>query len=231
MSNLLSNQIAKIGLVIVFMMTSISVQLNAQNKTDDQGRKQGVWEKKKSDGRLHYRGQFKDDIPYGKFKYYDKTGFIKTLLEYQTPDSVIATHYHGNGKKSAYGYYVNQKKEGVWRFYDRKGVKSSEQIYVNGLKNGKQTIYNLNGSVSRVTFYKNDVENGYRKTFNTDGELLSEGEIRDGHMDGMQKIYRAGKINIEGAYKHSVRDGEWKYYDEKGELYKTEVYELGIKKN
>ncbi|MGB0390828.1 MAG: toxin-antitoxin system YwqK family antitoxin [Salibacteraceae bacterium] len=218
-------------LILFGFIFSNSITAQKTNVTDENGLKQGYWEKKQSNGSTKYKGQFKDDKPYGKFKYYDKHGTIITILEYSSPDSAIATHYHSSGKKAAYGYYVHQKKEGVWRFYDRTGLLASKENFKDGVLEGEYIVYNLNGSISRETFYVKGVENGYRKTFSSEGELLTEGNILDGQMDGIQKIYRGGKINIQGAYKHAVRDGEWNYYDENGELYKTEIYELGIRKN
>lgn len=50
-------------------------------------------------------------------------------------------------------------------------------------------------------------------------------------MDGVQIWYRNGVINIKGAYKHAVQDGDWIFYDADGQPNKTEHYDLGIKKD
>ena len=225
-SKLFSN-IFRNFLFLFFLFTG-SV-LFAQNKVDEQGRKQGVWEKNRENGKVKYRGQFKDDIPYGKFKYYDEKGVLETVMEFKNADTTLATHYHNNGKKAAYGYYVHHKKEGKWRFYDKKGVLANEQVYKKGKKYGELKVYNLNGTISRETFFVDDIENGYRKTYDSEGVLLTEGEVKDGEPNGMQIWYRSGKINIKGAYKHSVPDGEWVYYDANGKPYRTELYDLGVK--
>lgn len=218
-------------LVLLFLFSGASLLAQDKNKTDNQGRKQGYWEKVDKNGKLKYKGQFENDVPYGKFKYYDSDGAITLILEFISADTAIATHYHSNSKKAAYGYYVHQKKEGVWRFYDKKGVLASSEEFKNGVKHGKYTVYNLNGTVSRETYYVDGMENGYRKTFDANGKILTEGNIKDGQMDGEQITYRAGVINIRGSYKHAVRDGQWTYYDADGKVYKVELYELGIKKN
>lgn len=225
------SQVFKLSFVFLMLLISNQMFAQADNTTDENGLKQGYWVKKDKNGKVKYRGQFKDGVPYGKFKYYNSTGAIVSVLEYQSPDSVLATHSHPNGKKSGFGYYVNQKKEGVWRFYDREGVLSSKVSYTNNLKNGPYIVYNLNGSISRETVFINDVENGYRKTFSSSGELLTEGEILDGQKDGMQIIYKNGIVNIQGAYKHAVRQGDWYYFDQNGKQYKMEHYELGVKTN
>ena len=61
--------------------------------------------------------------------------------------------------------------------------------------------------------------------------ILTEGPIKDGQMNGLQKVYKGGEISVEGTYKHAVKDGEWIYFNEEGIIYKRELYELGFKKN
>lgn len=210
---------------------SSSVWSQTYNKVDENGLKQGLWKKEHSNGNTKYKGQFKDDQPFGIFKYYNDKGVIITILEYVSADSAIATHYHTTSKKAAYGYYVNQQKEGVWRFYDRKGLLSSKETFKAGVKDGEYIVYNLDGSISRETFYVEGIENGYRKTFDGKGLIISEGPIKDGQMDGLQKVYKGGELSVQGKYKHAVKDGEWIYYNEEGIIYKKELYELGVKKN
>lgn len=216
--------------ILFFLVYSGTVFAQPPNKTDENGKKQGYWEVEHSNGTTRYKGQFEHGVPTGKFKYYNEKGTIVTILVFTSNDSATATHFHTNSKKAATGVYVNQLKEGFWRFYDKKGILASEQQYDKGVKNGPSKVFNLDGSISRESFYVNDIENGYRKTYDNQGNVLTEGQIKDGQMDGVQIWYRSGVINIKGAYKHAVQDGDWIFYDEKGNPYKTEHYELGIKK-
>ncbi len=216
---------------VLMFFASINLKSQTYNQVDENGLKQGVWKKEHSNGNTKYKGQFKDDQPYGIFKYYNDKAVIVTVLEYVSYDSAIATHYHSNSKKAAYGYYVNQKKEGVWRFYDRTGILSSKETFKEGVKDGEYLVYNLDGSISRETFFVNGIENGYRKTYDGKGMILTEGPIKDGQMNGLQKVYKGGEISVEGTYKHAVKDGEWIYFNEEGIIYKRELYELGFKKN
>jgi len=39
--------------------------------------------------------------------------------------------------------------------------------------------------------------------------------------------YETGKLKISGQYKMDKKEGDWKYYDEKGKLTKTEKYAAG----
>lgn len=226
-----TNNLVLILTLIFCTLLGGSLEAQDYNQSDANGLKQGLWKKKHSNGNTKYKGQFKDNQPYGIFKYYNTGGELVTVLEYTASDTAIATHYHTNSIKAAYGYYVNQKKEGVWRFYDKKGVISSKETYKEGEKHGLYVVYNLDGSVSRETTFVNGVEEGLRKTYDRTGEILTEGFVKDGQMDGLQKTFKNGIINVEGSYKHAVKDGEWLFYDADGKIYKKEYYELGIKKN
>ncbi len=204
--------------------------LSAQekNRLDEQGRKQGYWEKRWSNGNLKYKGHFKDDKPVGEFIRYDSRLNVIARINYKDNDTAVAVLFHPNGKKAAEGIYINQKKQGLWRFYDRKGVLASEATYVDGVKNGPYKVYYLDGTLSRETYFVDGKENGYRTEYYANGKKRFEGTIKDGQPDGYVKYYyENGKVELEGNYRHLVRDGIWKYYDEKGKLKREIHYDLG----
>lgn len=230
MSRLKYDYIYVFGVIIAVLCPSISIA-QGLNYTDANGLKQGVWKAKLTTGGGKYKGQFKDDIPFGTFKYYDKRGAIISSLKYISNDSAVISYFHSNDRVSAKGSYVDQFRHGVWEFYDQGGILKSRKNYIYGTENGIYIVYNKNGTRSRETSYVDGIENGYRKTYNIQGEILTEGDIVDGHMNGRQIIYSAGKISVQGAYKHAVKDGEWTYYDKKGDIYKKEVYLLGERIN
>ena len=79
----------------------ISIPLFAQetevqyNQTDEQGRKQGAWQKyHPGDSVLRYKGHFKDDQPYGKFTHYFINGMTKVELTYNTSERSLARTYY-----------------------------------------------------------------------------------------------------------------------------------------
>ena len=55
--------------------------LEAQNKTDEKGRKQGKWSKAYPNGQVKYSGEFKDDKEIGTFSYYSKNGKLTQTIE------------------------------------------------------------------------------------------------------------------------------------------------------
>ena len=51
---------------------------------------------------------------------------------------------------------------------------------------------------------------------------------KDGNLDGRVKwLYASGKIEIDGYYKHAVKNGFWKYYENDGELRRKVYYRNG----
>ncbi len=72
------------------------------NEVDDQGRKQGKWEKLYEGTRVYmYRGQFKDDIPVGKFVYFYRSQKVKAVINHNVVETgrSVAFYYHEeNGK-------------------------------------------------------------------------------------------------------------------------------------
>ena len=93
--------ILAICLLLPFLMMA-QEKINVKDKT---GKKQGVW-KKYENGQMVYEGQFKDDVPYGTFKYYHSNGKLKSVTEFQQGvHKVKTTIYHENGHKASEGAY------------------------------------------------------------------------------------------------------------------------------
>ena len=114
-------RIILIATTILFSTTSLLAQ--KVNRKDAQGNKQGSWvtfyEGTKN---VKYQGEFKNDIPVGKFIFFYENGKVKAKNTYQNngKDSYVSM-YHENGKLMSMGKYVNEKKDSVWVFLDDHG--------------------------------------------------------------------------------------------------------------
>lgn len=86
----------------------------------------------------------------------------------------------------AEGYYVNNKKHGVWReYYDSTGSLMIEEVYWHGTQHGRFASYHPNG------------------------QLLSEGQFQNGSREGYFKVYDEHGTNIRNilfANNHEVED-------------------------
>ena len=134
------------------------------NVTDKNGKKQGVW-KKYENGHVVYEGQFKDDVPYGTFKYYHANGKLKSVTEFQQGvHKVKTTIYHENGHKASEGAYIDQLKDGEWRYYSNQDTLIKVEHYKAGDRDGLWQTYSTSGILLEECNYLNNKRNGLYKT-------------------------------------------------------------------
>ena len=195
------------------------------NVKDKNGKKQGVW-KKYENGQLIYEGQFKDDVPYGTFKYYHTNGKLKSVTEFQQGvHKVKTTIYHENGKKASEGAYIDQQKDGEWRYYSNQDTLIKVENYQVGKRNGVWKIYSTNGVLLQECNYLNDKRDGLSNDYYLNGQVSLEEHYVAGKTNGLSTAYYPNKnISITGNHHNGVRDGEWNTYDVNGKIRSTAVY-------
>lgn len=87
-------------------------------------------------------------------------------------------YYPGKKQLKIIGTIDDQeRRHGVWEFYNEQGVKISATYYLHGKKDGFSIVYHPNGNTSYVGEYKNDEKVGVWKTYDIDGNLISEKEF------------------------------------------------------
>ena len=121
----------------------------------------------------------------------------------------------------ATGYYVNQKKEGEWRYFDKEsGQLLLSEDNVCGKVNGWSRLYNpKNGKLAEETQYVNGIPEGVCKKYSDTGVLLMEGQYHNGMLEGPAKTYYPNtNVKEEGLYSKGEKVGEWKTYNEDGDL-------------
>lgn len=214
--------------ILILMALLLPAVLFAQDKinvTDKNGKKQGVW-KKYEQGKLVYEGQFKDDVPYGTFKYYHANGKLKSTTDFeQGVHKVRTVIYHENGKKASEGVYVDQQKDGEWRYYSDKDTLIKEENYRLGKRNGLWKTYSTAGVLLEECNYLNDKRDGIYKTYYLNGNVSLEENFVAGKTNGKSTAYYPNKnISMTGNYHNGWRDGEWDAYDVNGKIRSTTVY-------
>jgi len=204
---------------VVFSQDNINVK-------DKNGKKQGVW-KKYENGHLVYEGQFKDDVPYGTFKYYHTNGKLKSITEFQQGvHKVKTTIYHENGHKASEGAYIDQLKEGEWRYYSNSDTLLKVEHYKTGDRDGLWQTYSTSGVLLEECNYLNNKRNGMYKTYYLNGIVSYEADYVAGKTNGKSSSYYPnGKVSTTGNYHNGWRDGEWNTYDVNGKIRSTMLYE------
>ena len=113
------------------------------------------------------------------------------------------------------GEYLNRKRHGLGKEYNKEGYIIFEGEYLNGKYNGKGKEYYNNKLIFEGEFL-NGKRNGKGIEYNNYGNLKYDGEYLNGKYNGKGKEYnKEGKIIYDGYY----------FYDHK---YKGKIFNKGI---
>ena len=131
----------------------------------------------------------------GEWKEYDLKGKLIKITTYDFGDIVSQknpgaieeiTLYHDNGRVKASGIINNQKRDGVWKFFNTRGIHTTSTTYSNGkiiktvskigkdtpkLREGTAVTYHDNGRIKDQGKYSKGKKNGEWREFDTRGNL------------------------------------------------------------
>lgn len=212
-----------ISVLLFIIVTNASGQAGTSvNFTDRQGKKQGHWIKKYPNESVMYDGFFKDDKPDGEMKRYFENQSLKSILIYsQSGRKAVAKIYHQNGYLSAKGIYIDQLKEGIWKFYSEftNGYKISEETYLHNIKNGPAFKYFPDSTIAEKMTYVNDLKQGELTQYYPSGKLCLKSNYLNGMINGKFEVwFENGKPEYSGQYKNDSRDGQWTIYNKDGSV-------------
>ncbi len=214
----------KISILVLFACLSVYAfpQSDAPlNKTDGMGKKTGHWIKKYPNGKIMYDGTFRDDHPVGEFRRYDDKGNLQSVLIFSDNGSEAdATMYYPGGKISSTGKYVNQQKEGTWKFFSSfDGYLLCEENYDNNLRNGLSRKFYPDSTLAEKVNYVNGRMQGEWTQYYPNGQLSQVSHYINGKATGrFQAWYEDGKPSVTGQYNNDLRDGKWFIYKPDGSV-------------
>lgn len=203
------------------------------NHYDEQGNKHGLWMKFYQNGKPAYKAHFEHGKPVGTVKRYFSSGDLKAKMKYENDSTVYARIFYPNNKLAAKGKFINQQKDSVWRYYDRKeNTLKSLETYEDGVKNGKTLSYYDNGQKAEEIHWQHGRKHGSWKTYFRNGTLRTETVYQHGELDGFYNAYRQGGMpETTGKYESGLKTGTWKYYNQAGEVQDSIIYHKGIPEN
>jgi antitoxin component YwqK of YwqJK toxin-antitoxin module len=215
---------------LIFFLSSAGQQ--SLNQTDAQGLKQGFWLKKYPDGTKMYEGYFKDNKPAGQWKRYHPNGALKAILQYsETSDSVKAQLFETFTTPVATGFYLNEKKCGIWTYFAN-GIKVAEESFSDGLKNGQCRKYYPSGELLELTDWKNNLREGKYQAFFQSGKPFLECMYKNDQRSGRCfSYYPSGITEVESFYQNDLPEGTWKYFDTNGNIRYSLTYIKGKLQN
>ena len=216
----------------VFAQTTV-VNDTVFNQVDHLNRKQGHWKKFYRNGKMAYRGFFKDDKPRGTFTRYHENGVVSTIMEF-TPcgDTATATLYNTAKRMVAKGNYLRTNKHGVWNYYGQNGQVVFTEEFNEGRKHGKFITYYLSGQIYEQVTWRDDLKHGSTARYYPDGKTQSLIFYKDGVEDGpVRTYYVGGEVRLEGAYANGLKVGNWRLLEPDGKLIREIIYVNGIAAN
>jgi antitoxin component YwqK of YwqJK toxin-antitoxin module len=215
----------RLNFLMLLFISSLGNSI-AQNLTDAKGLKQGDWSKVyPGTSVFQYKGQFKDNVPYGSFSYFYETGKTKAIVIHG--DKALrseAFFYYPSGKLMTYGIYRNQKKDSVWSNFNENEALVYTETFQNDLLNGKKTTYYLPDAtlgktevVAIESNYLNGILSGQYTEYFMNGTIKETGVYKDGARDGVWiKNNPNGSKMMEERFKKGITHG-WQYaFDDSG---------------
>jgi antitoxin component YwqK of YwqJK toxin-antitoxin module len=226
----------KIFFVVIILLLIPSVSFSQEpagiNKTDAQGKKQGSWVKRDSSGTILYEGTFRDNHPVGEFRRYYADKTLLSLLLYSSDGRTAdATMYYPNKFTASQGKYVDQKKEGKWKFFSSstEGYLINEEMYKGNRKNGLSVKYFPDSTIAERVNYINDSREGEWTQYFENGKLLLRTTYSGNLLNGkFETWYDNGKLYLTGFYKNNRRDGKWTIYKKDGSVKYVLTYVDGM---
>ncbi|HOK98099.1 MAG TPA: toxin-antitoxin system YwqK family antitoxin [Bacteroidales bacterium] len=189
------------------------------NQTDARGWKQGYWRAYYDNGKLRYRGYFKDNQPLGEFRRYYESGGIMAVQNFTGQGTSYVTLYYENGGLAAQGKYVGQKRDSLWRYYSYYDkTLRMEENYRDGKLSGPSIKYYPNHRPAEIINWVDDKREGEWKQFFENGSIKLEAIYVNDKRNGYFRLYRPnGMPEVFGQFQDNLMEGEWVYFDEKGQ--------------
>jgi antitoxin component YwqK of YwqJK toxin-antitoxin module len=180
-------------------------------------------------GISEYRRGFR--ISHQRLNRRDKNGWKQGVWKYFYSDLIVQTE----------GTYLNDKKNGYFKYYDSLGNLTGVEKYINGeLETNAEEIsnvevrteYHANGTPRLTATYKNGQLEGVAREYDESGKIVKGVVFKEGKLiasgivddrglfqDRWKEFYSDGTtLKAEGRYRNGKRVGEWQFFFQGGEL-------------
>ena len=122
------------------------------------------------------------------------------------------------------GEYDDGKKDGLWKYWDKKGIKEKEIIFEKG-DDILWSFFAPNGNKTREGQMEDGKEEGVWTFYDENGIKERETEHKSGKEDGIYSLwFDNGQKKEEGPYLGTTRIGTWTWWDEKGNKWQEGSY-------
>lgn len=200
----------------IFLITFICLGIvcQAQNRIDNQGRRQGRWVKTDTDGSRIFEGEFKDGKEVGVFNYYYPDGKLKIRNTFTIPGRYCSHEaYDSQGRLLTRGFYDQKNRDSLWTFYNEEGRIVKQASYRMGIKQGLHIVFNAKGDTAEVSSWSDNHRHGrWWKRIGTSGYITAT--YVNGAIEGRLVEYDdKGLIARDGNYRKGLKEGRNRLYE------------------
>ncbi len=158
--------------------------------------------------------------------------------------------FHKNKARAIEGPYLNDLKNGYWKYYKANGNLIKVEKWINGeLQEGATEVAKvevrkeINPKTGKLSFkgaYQNGKATGVHREYDDEGNVIAatvydqglklfEGIVdNEGRKQGPWKaFFEDGKLKSEGAYKNDLKIGQWRYFFREGGIEQQGNYNAG----
>lgn len=213
------NEKGKLVLTMLYDKGAI-VKSNVEDEPDIE-----VKNKYDTDGNLIYSGPYRDSIPVGIHREFNKEGKVTNAYIYNDNGLLLSEgivdeagnrngkwkDLYGNGKIKATGQYLDNRRSGQWKFSRKDGKTEQTGSYNTGRPDGLWTWYYDDGNIRREEEYFQGRRDGLYTEYSDSGKVIAQGQYADGEKNGLWK-YEYGNFSEEGKYIMGLRDGQWRSF-------------------
>lgn len=165
-------------------------------------------------------GLVKDSLPVGSWLY-------NWPLDWKSEGTYVNGRYHYMRLWKGAEVLVSGGK-GVFKEYASDSSLHAEGPIVDGKKEGLWKKYYPDGKVQGLKNYKNGKYHGIVVDFSSNGDTTYRAQFTHGKLQGdVFWAYETGGIETQARFVDDIKTGEQLFYDDWGNLVKTETYEAG----
>jgi len=231
-------------LLVLLFLTSLGLNLSAQENREENGMKVGEWAHKDKRGHVYAKGTYKNNLRVGRWHFY-----ISPLARYTQKHDVTGS-YNSSGVKEGewvltdtktkikvIANFTNNLMEGECKYYNSAGDLIARGLMNAGIRHGKWIFYRNNEKMTEG-YYQDGIKidkwkYDYYPTPNT--HVKGEFTYTDGKKSGRLEYYRVERhpvfgtdelLSGVGTYTNGRKTGRWIEYSEglKGQLVETGRY-------
>ena len=182
------------------------------------------------EGQLIYNGAYRNRIPVGihrefkdgkviSSKIFNDNGIIVSegIVDESGNKNGQWKDFYPDGTVRAEGQYIDSRRTGLWKFYNREGKLEQTGYFSNDNPNGLWKWYYENGAILREEEYFQGQRDGSFIEYSKNGEIIAKGQYSDDERNG-DWFFKYGNTHEEGKYIMGLRDGIWKSFYEDGQL-------------